>query len=283
VRIYNEAGNVVSTSVDDTGVYTTTGLTPGNYRLEFRPFSSGDASQYAPQFYNNKSDLASADPINVSGPGIIPNINAVLDLGSVIAGQVTASGGAALGAVHVAVYNAEGRQIQTTWVASDGSYSTPALASGSYRLCFTPRESRLIAECYNNQSTPESATPVVVTAPTPVENINLELAVGSLLKGRVLDATGNGVAGVEVVVVARTSTAQANFILARTFSASDGSYTTDPGLPAGAYQLSFNAPTGSNLGFASLEATVASTGTDVDLADVTLTSVRRVYLPLVTR
>ncbi|MBP1468120.1 carboxypeptidase regulatory-like domain-containing protein [Candidatus Chloroploca sp. M-50] len=283
VAIYNEAGYFVDSTyyVDDSGVYTTTGLAPGNYRLEFRPY--GDANQYAPQFYNNKPDLASADPVTVSEPGIIPNINAALDIGSVIAGQVTVAGGAELGAVEVAVYNAEGRYIRTTWVASDGSYSTPALASGSYRLCFTPQASRLIAECYNNQATPDNATPIVVTAPTPVENINVELAVGSQLKGRVVDAAGDGVAGVQVVVVARTSTAQENLILARAFSASDGSYTTSPGLPAGAYQLSFYAPTGSNLGFANLDATVASSGTDVELADVTLSSVRRVYLPLVWR
>ncbi|MFV9507442.1 MAG: MSCRAMM family protein [Oscillochloridaceae bacterium umkhey_bin13] len=272
---------VNSATTGSDGRYTTPGLADGSYYLWFWPF--GASAQYAPLVYNNKPDLQSADPVQVQGTGTVANINAVLVVGSAISGQVNAPTGFSVEGTLVQVYNAANQLVRTASVGADGRYITPALPSGTYRVCFRPQLGRLLAVCYNNKPDLASADPITVTAPTPVENINASLVAGSQISGRVRDAAGNGLAGVRIEVRAQATLAADDPILATATTNADGSYTTSPGLPAGNYRLRFIPPAGSGLGATSREVSVATTGTDVESIDLQLSTSFPVYLPLIRR
>ncbi|NJM06389.1 hydroxyisourate hydrolase [Candidatus Gracilibacteria bacterium] len=103
-----------------------------------------------------------------------------------------------------------------------------------------------------------------------------------MFAGKVLDSAGNPVAGVNVEVVARVGLAQ-NVMLASATTDATGVYTTSPGLTAGNYTLRFTPPSSSNLASSSINATIATTGTDVTVPDVRLANEQLVYLPVVRR
>ncbi|NCC32362.1 MAG: carboxypeptidase regulatory-like domain-containing protein [Chloroflexia bacterium] len=272
---------VTSATTGSDGRYTTPGLANGSYYLQFWPF--GASAQDALQFYNNKPDLESADPVQVQGTGIVGDINAVLVMGSAISGQVSAPEGLSAEGTLVQVYNAADQLVQTAGVGADGRYITAALPSGTHRVCFRPQNSRLMANCYNNKPDLASADPITVTAPTPVENINASLTAGSQIRGRALNPEGNGLAGVRIEVRAQATLAADDPILASATTNADGSYTTAPGLPAGSYHLRFIPPADSGLGTVSREVSVTTAGTDVEATDVQLSTSFSVYLPLVRR
>ncbi|NJM06390.1 hypothetical protein HC891_09660 [Candidatus Gracilibacteria bacterium] len=122
VLFYNADGNFVdSIATLATGVYTSTGLAAGEYRVQFRPFSSGVSNQYAPEYYDNKLDIESADAVEVTVGEVTANINAELIIGSVISGRVTAAGSGNLGGASVRVYNTGGELLIGATTSADGA------------------------------------------------------------------------------------------------------------------------------------------------------------------
>ena len=97
------------------GTYTTTrGLPSGPYRVKFDP--PYNALQYGGQAYNHRPDLASANLLMLSAPGVTANIDAVLDVRGVgtITGTVTAAGsGLPVSSVTVVARDSLGAAIQT--------------------------------------------------------------------------------------------------------------------------------------------------------------------------
>jgi putative cell wall-binding protein len=64
------------TAADSSGKYTIPGLSAGTYKVGFYTFSS--SANFAPQYYNNKTTLDSADPVVVTDTANAANINAVM-------------------------------------------------------------------------------------------------------------------------------------------------------------------------------------------------------------
>jgi IPT/TIG domain/Carboxypeptidase regulatory-like domain len=169
-----------------------------------------------------------------------------------VSGTVTDAGGAHHGLANVSVkaYTASigGSGTTVTAVtAANGSYTVTGLpAATDYEVCFTATGATggssdptgYIAQCYNNQPTSSTATPVTVTLGATTTGINAALAGGGAVSGTVTDAGGahHGLANVTAVVTTST------FVRAvgSATTAANGSYTVT-GLPSATdYKVCFD-------------------------------------------
>jgi len=197
VTAYNSYGNSVGTDYTDaTGVYTLTSLATGNYRLEFRPSSSGAASDYLAEFYNNKANIDTADPVIVTVAQVVSGINASLARGGKITGLVTANdSGLPLKDVQVTVYDCNNFAVGSATTNASGLYTVTALATGSYWVGFNPLSygaaSAYLPEYYNDKSSLATADAVNVTVPGVTSGINAGLERGGQIAGRVTAADTN--------------------------------------------------------------------------------------------
>lgn len=220
---------------DSSGVYTATALPTGSYRVLFRP------SDYIPEAYNDRPDFSQADRISVVAPGTVSGIDAVLAPGSAISGRVTDSTtNAPIKDVFVEVLNASGQRVETANTRSDGTYKTATtLPSGSYRVRFNAdgryASCAYVTAYYNGKSTLESSDPVVVSAPTERSNIDARLQRGSIIFGKVTDAT-SGAPITRGQVTIYDSSGRHVMFGRLTFL---GGWRTETALPSGSYRVKF--------------------------------------------
>jgi hypothetical protein len=230
---------VTSATTNASGMYTVTALVAGDYRLLFAPSSSGVASTYQREYYNDKPDLAAADAIPVPAAATISNINAALARGGQITGQVTAADtGLPLDDVSVSIYGSSGAFFGSVPVNSSGVYTTTGLATGSYRLRFSPSSfgdaADYMTEHYNDKPDLATANPVNVTAPSLVTGIDAALARGGKITGRVT-ATGTGAPVEDVRVYAYDADGR---YVTYDYTDASGDYAIT-GLSSGGYRLYF--------------------------------------------
>ncbi|MFN8535537.1 MAG: carboxypeptidase regulatory-like domain-containing protein [Dehalococcoidia bacterium] len=217
VTAYSTTWNWLGSSTTTvSGVYTVTGLPPGQVFIQFSPNSNSLSAGYLGEYYDNQP-VEAPTPVTIA-VGTPAVANAVLERGSVVTGRVTADGsgsmmtgrvptadsGAPLPNVNVTIYDAAGRYIVGTSTRFDGSYRTPRIGSGSYRAYFSPSSSspsrRYLAEYHQDKPTLAQADPVTVTVPT-VATVDAALAAGGQIAGRVTAAdSGAGLAGVNISV-----------------------------------------------------------------------------------
>lgn len=149
---------------DATGVYHAI-VPSGMYRVAFL---ADNAAAPATRAY---LEAAALDPITVSAPRITAGVDATFARGAQISGRVTAAeNGAPLKNIAVEVLDAGGTLLATATTAADGRYTTPGLASGSYRLVFRPADGA--ADLPYMQAERE----VAVTAPVALNGIDVALA-----------------------------------------------------------------------------------------------------------
>ena len=241
VVAYNASGGYAESDYTDaTGIYTITGLVTGNYRLRFSPGNSTGPDAYQQEYYNDKLTLATANPVSVTLAHITGPVNAVLVRGGRITGRLTAGdGGAPLQYVSVSVYDGSGQAVGSASTNAAGVYTTTGLPTGSYRLYFNTESADDFAddyfgEYYNNQATLPAATPVNVTAPNRVSNIDAVLARGGKITGTVFAGdTGGPLSGVRVSAIDSISVE-----VRIDYSDSYGRYEL-PRLVAGNYRVRF--------------------------------------------
>ncbi|MFZ4857789.1 MAG: carboxypeptidase regulatory-like domain-containing protein [Desulfuromonadaceae bacterium] len=222
------------------GTYTISGLPTGSYKLQFNGGSTG----YISQWYNNKTSLTLADVVTVTAGVDTNGINATLILGGTISGKVSNSADTGAAGVLVRVYDAaSGSYISYGYSQFDGSYTSPLLSAGSYKLQFIGGSTGYISQWYNNKTSPSLADAVTVTAGTATSGINATLILGGTISGKVSNSAGTGIAGITVQAYDVVSSTPFN----STFSQSDGSYIIT-GLPAASYNLRFS---GGNTGYIS--------------------------------
>ncbi|MBP7687805.1 MAG: carboxypeptidase regulatory-like domain-containing protein [Thermoflexales bacterium] len=224
-----------SATTNGSGQYTIKKLKTGSYKLAFW---AGSYSPYLSEYYNDKATLDTADAVNVAVGSTTGNINASLQLGGVITGQLTAAdGGAPLPEVYVNVYNASNQRVGSGYTDANGLYSTSGLTTGNYRLGFDPDEygdsASYLDEYYSDQATLAAASPVSVTLGGTTANINAVLARGAQITGRVAaEDTGAGLAGVEIYVSKVGFSGYA-------YTDQSGYFTTT-GLISGSYKIQFD-------------------------------------------
>ncbi len=263
-------------STDSNGQYTIGSLATGTYKVEFdAPYGSDYVS---PQWYSNKTDQNSATPINVTDGVTTTNINAVMQLGGQITGRVTAADTHnSLQDVSVSVSGYfSGTGCSNYWSGyattdANGVYTVTAIPTGSgYKVNFDPSSSSTALtqeylEQYYNQADSSHATPVGVTAPNVVHNIDAALLRGGQIKGLV---TGQGSVGLPDVDVTATGAGYGSATTDAT-----GAYTIT-GLLSGTYKVEFSpSPYGASKDYAYQFYNTKSTRSTANSVNVTAPSV----------
>ena len=228
---------------DATGAYTATGLSTGNYKVEFYSPEVGPSVAYLSQYYNNKPDLATADIVSVTAPNVVRDINVALTRGGEITGRVTAADtGLPLEGVDIEACDCYGScfLVNSASTNAAGVYTVPRLLTGSYKVKFSPPSSgsaaAYLSQYYNNKSTWETADGVDVTVSSVVNNINAVLARGGQITGRVTAADGGaGLSGVYVWVYDASTGYEVD-----QYGSTDATGVYTIGLPTGSYKLQFS-------------------------------------------
>lgn len=149
----------------------------------------GAARAYLEEYYNNKPDLETADPINVPAATLISGIDAILDRGGVIMGMVTAADtGLPLDDVDIDILDDEGNTVASNATDATDMYTVSGVPTGNYRVLFEPftfgGAADYALEYYNDKINFNTADIVAVTAPNSVNNVNAVLLRG----GRIYSA-----------------------------------------------------------------------------------------------
>ena len=233
------------------GTYTFGGLPAGNYEVCFRgPAATGgssDSSGYLLECYDNQTMQGTPKPVTVVAGVSTTGINADLATGGAVSGKVTVAAGAnpALAGVVVTAFSPSTGEMGFALTAANGSYGVKGLSAGtSYYVCFdasgtsgAPGSSGAtgglsdatgyVQRCWP-AAFPSMPTPVTVTLGATQGGIDVAMAPGGAISGKVTDAGGvhHGLGMVEVMVC--SDSLEACWYLT---TAVDGSYLLT-GLPA---------------------------------------------------
>ncbi len=245
VMLYEAAGDIylVSTVTSgNDGSYRFIGLQGGQYKVRFYARPAG----YLDTWYSGASSFATATTVTVVEETETIDINAVLARGGSISGRVTDASGNPLPCYiyleDVLLQNSIGYRSTTD---PDGRYSITGLPTGSYRVSFSSSMDGYISEWYDDTVDYFDASLVAVTAPGETTGINAVLAGKGSIAGRVTDAAGNVIGGVQVRAYDATHYEGWVFTPYWAFTNPDGSYAIG-GLREGSYKVRFDA---SNSGY----------------------------------
>jgi Carboxypeptidase regulatory-like domain len=145
----------------------------------------GDAAGYVNQCYNNQSVTAAPTPVTVT-PGVSTTISAALVRGGAVSGAVTDAGGSPHGLAHVSVEVSSASTGDHAWAATaaDGSYTVKGLdAATDYQVCFhgsvatggSSDTAGYVDQCWQNQPTSGTPTPITLTSGATTTGINAAL------------------------------------------------------------------------------------------------------------
>ncbi len=222
------------------GEYTITGLASGQYDVEFISPSESEPG-YITQYYDGTTSFEDAKAVLVNAPGTTSGIDAELEEGGRITGEVTrASGGAQIEGIAVCASAVHGEGFGCAKTKSNGAYTITGLASGNYDVEFSsPFEGGLdfVSQYWEYRSSRSEANMVPVAAPGTTPNIDGKLEEGGRIEGRVTDASTGAALG-EVFVCASTGSGEGS-LGACALTGSNGEYTIS-GLASGDYKVGFD-------------------------------------------
>jgi hypothetical protein len=172
------------TAANSGGEYTIAGLPSGAYRISFgHPFGIvSEDEDFLAQYFNGQASAASATAVSVATPNTAGGIDAELQPGGQITGQVTSA------ATHAPV---PGAQVCTS--AGFGNCATTD-ATGQYTIVGLPSGSYSVwVSVYGTEQNylPGGHEAVSVTAPNITSGINVELQSGGEIVGKVTSATSH--------------------------------------------------------------------------------------------
>ncbi|HMT06112.1 MAG TPA: carboxypeptidase regulatory-like domain-containing protein, partial [Solirubrobacterales bacterium] len=219
---------------DETGAdgrYLLSGLPADQYRLKFYDCADNGVAR---QFYDNKQDLDSADPVSVESNSITTNVNLVMPILGSISGTVSNGSADPLADICARAFDAGGNYFGFDRTDSDGYYKIGALVTGSYKVRFADcGDNNVLTEYYDDKSDLESATPVAVTTGVETSAINAQLATGGSITGTVKNSGDEGL--VDICVRAFDDSGASS---GRAVTRTDGSYRLG-GLTTGSYRVRF--------------------------------------------
>jgi len=216
------------------GSYQIRGLTTDSYRIEFYNCAANNVIR---EYYDNKTTLASANPVSVTSGVDTPNINAELATAGSISGTVTDSSSQPLDNVCVTAYDSIGSYVQYAYTGNDGAYKLNGLTNGQYRIEFYDCGGHgVLYEYYDDKSSLAAANPVSVTAGSETSNINASLASNSKasISGTVTNNFGQPAWAICVYALDPTY----GYTLASDSTDSEGKYKI-AGLDPGSYKIRF--------------------------------------------
>jgi len=226
------------------GKYTLLGVAPGKHKVEF----ASNSQSYETQYYNDKSSLEDANPVEVSEATTTEGINAAMVAPGEVTGRVTNEAGTSgIAGIQVCAYGVGAPFIdRCADTASNGEYQLSGLASGSYKVQFyAPHGLNYIEQYYPGKSSYEEGETVIASSGTVTGDINAALRVGGEITGQVTAAkSGADVAGVEVC-----SYAVSGYVYTECATTeASGQYTIEK-LPTDEYRVGFADPFNSSLNY----------------------------------
>jgi hypothetical protein len=221
------------------GKYTVPGVPTGTYTLKFQPPVE---TNYASTWWQGETSLASADYFSVSAGSILTGYDADLPAAASISGTLTAAGspvGSLQGGSVYAFSTSGDGSGNTGFVGANGTYTVPGLAPGSYTLDFqAPYGDSHAQQWWHNAASPDTSTPVTLTAGQALTGINAVLGAGATISGTVLGKAASGsefpAQGVEIDVY----TVGGVLTSGGTFADDSGAYTIS-NLAAGSYVIDY--------------------------------------------
>ena len=221
--------------------YTLSGLPSGEYLLQYANTAMNPS--YPTVYYSASGVtqlLGDASDFSVTTATAAQTANfAVPEAGTVTGTVLASASGAPLGGVIVQFYASSGEPVVRTTTGSTGAYSESGLLPGSYKISFTETNPALplALQYYTGAATLAKANAVTVVAGSTMSNINVALAPGGGITGKVVAARGEAALGDTGVYVMDAS----GNVLGHTTTASDGTYAVS-NLPAGSYYVEFGMP-----------------------------------------
>ena len=152
----------------------------------YKVFTS-DSDSFLVEYYNDKPDWVSADPVPVTQGSTTSGINFVLALGGKITGTVTLPGASDVWVFVYARNTSTGTPYGVTasnFGGNSAGYTINGLPTGTYKV-FTSNYQGYLDEYYNDKPNESGADLVSVTAGSTHSNINFTLTLGGIIKGNV--------------------------------------------------------------------------------------------------
>ncbi len=186
-------------TTDDEGRYTILGLPTGSYRVRFSPgteapFGPSPNYNYVPRYYDGKASEGEADPVAATAGGETTGIDAEMEEGGKVAGQVVAAGGEApIRNVEVCAYaTADDEFSQCASTDHQGEYTIEGLPAGSYKVWFSggyggpvEGEAGYLSQYYDGKASEAEAEPVSVALGATTSGIDAKLLAGGQIEGLV--------------------------------------------------------------------------------------------------
>lgn len=177
VTAYNHFGSWQGwADTEPDGTYTIEPLPTGTYFVSF--YDCNWPTRYVGEWYSDKPNIETADPIELGGGEARSGVDAALALGGSITGRVTSSTGSPMAYACVDVYGPDSSWAGSGWTDEDGRYEVTALPEGEFKVFFTcayPYDS----EWWDDKPTIESADPVSVSLEVTTSGIDAVLVATS--------------------------------------------------------------------------------------------------------
>ena len=169
----SDPDNWVLQATTQNGIYQFNNVFPSDYKVCFSPISGMD---YSEEWYDNQPDFASAGNVTVTSGVLHSGVDAFMEAGGSISGQVTSgSSPGGIEGIAVTAYAPDGDYARGIHTDADGNYSLTSLATGTYKVCFNPGSLPFEGEWYDNMPDLQSATGVPVTAGSDTPDIDAVL------------------------------------------------------------------------------------------------------------
>ncbi|HHQ48473.1 MAG TPA: hypothetical protein ENK19_06265, partial [Acidobacteria bacterium] len=194
VMVYNDSGGYLgSVTTGQDGVYVIDRLPAGTY------YARTSSDDYLDELWddilcNFSCSPTDGTPITVSSGSLTEGIDFALQRGGSISGTVTDEDtGLPLSSANVSVYDASGRNLDSTYTAHDGTYTVTDLFAGQYfvRISHYGYATELYDDIICSGCDPTTGTPVAVTTGGDTSGIDAALSKGSTVSGHVTSA-GSG-------------------------------------------------------------------------------------------
>lgn len=241
------------------GEYLISGLAGGEYTVEFAP-PNESTLDYAAQYYGSKSSPSEAQLVSVTAADTTSEVDAKLEVGSQIKGEVASAEGAKkLAEIEVCASEAGGSGFgeRCALTNANGEYAISGLASGSYQVEFAASSkstSSYITQYYKGMYSQSEATLVTVSAGHLTSGVDAEMEepvhlTGQGIAGQVASAsTKNGIEGIEVCAYEVGGESHEGLSGECAETNGLGEYAIS-GLPSGEYIVEFLSPFGSGLNY----------------------------------